>query len=213
MPLADQPYAHLLKPHPGPLSPDERYDTAHFADLELDRARAGGAGFLECAFSTVTVTQGVLRRARFAECWLEQTRWLSTDLAQSEWQDVTITGSVLAGVTIGGAQLRRLTLRQCKLESVNLRGALLQDVVFEDCRMRDVDFSEARLTGVSFPGSSLEGIRFRQAELVKTDLRGATRLELTDGHRGLRGAVISSAQLIELAPQFAQAFGVEVRDS
>jgi uncharacterized protein YjbI with pentapeptide repeats len=213
MHLADQPYAHLLQSHPGPLSPDERYDTAHFADLELDRARAGGAHFLECAFSSTTVTQGVLRKTRFNTCWLEQTRWLSTDLAQSEWHDVTIRGAVLAGVTAGGAQLRRVVFRGCKLESVVLRGAQLQDVVFEDCRLRDVDFSEARLTGVTFPGSALEKVRFRQAELAKTDLRGATRLDLVDGHRGLRGAIISTAQLIELAPQFAQAFGVEVHDS
>ncbi|MFE9427660.1 pentapeptide repeat-containing protein [Kitasatospora sp. NPDC006697] len=213
MDLADQPYAHLLEPHPGPLRADQRYDTVRFDDLELDAPQADGASFLECALVGLTINQGRLRRAMFTECWVERNRWVATDLAETEWQDCTVAGSLLAGVAVHGAQLRRLTLRQCKLEAVNLRAAVLRDVVFEDCQLRDVDFAEARLTGVSFPGSSLEEVRFGRAKLSGTDLRGATRLELPDGHEGLRGALISSGQLIELAPQFAKALGVEVRDA
>ncbi|GAA1977702.1 pentapeptide repeat-containing protein [Kitasatospora viridis] len=212
MSLADQPYAHLLRPHDGPLRADERYDTVRLADRELDAPQAAGAAFLECALTDLTVSQGRLRRARFTECWVERTRWVATDLAETEWQDTTVTGSLLAGVAAYGSQLRRLTLRQCKVQAVNLRGAVLRDVVFEDCQLVDVDFSEARLTGVSFPGSSLEEVRFGRARQQRTDLRGATRLQLPDGHEGLSGALISSAQLIELAPQFARALGVEVRD-
>jgi uncharacterized protein YjbI with pentapeptide repeats len=213
MPLADLPYAHLLQPHSGPLRPDDRYDTVHFDGLALDGARAGGAGFLECAFTGVTISESGLRRARFTEVWLEQCRLVATDLAESEWQDATVLSGLFAGISAYSAQLRRLTLRQCKLEAVNLRSAVLRDVVFEDCQLRDVDFGSARLTGVSFPGSSLEQVRFGGARLERTDLRGATRLELPDGHEGLRGAVISSAQLVELAPQFAQALGVTVKDA
>ncbi|WP_344442968.1 pentapeptide repeat-containing protein [Kitasatospora nipponensis] len=144
---------------------------------------------------------------------MEQCRWVATDLAESEWQDVTVVAGLFAGISAFGSQLRRLTLRQCKLESVNLRAAVLRDVVFEDCQLRDVDFgSGAKLTGVSFPGSSLEEVRFGGSRLERTDLRGATRLGLPDGHEGLRGAVISSPQLFELAPQFAHALGVVVQD-
>ncbi|MFE0461186.1 pentapeptide repeat-containing protein [Kitasatospora sp. NPDC058965] len=212
MPLADLPYAHLLQPHSGPLRRDERYDTAHFDALELTGAQAGGASFLECAFTGVTVSEGKLRQARFVEVWLEGCRLVATDLADTEWQDGTVTGSLLAGVAVHGAQLRRLTLRQCKLEAVNLRAAVLREVVFEDCQLRDVDFGGAKLTKVSFPGSSLEQVRFGRARLAEVDLRGATRLDLPDGHEGLRGAVISTHQLLELAPQFARALGVTVKD-
>lgn len=153
-----------------------------------------------------------LRQARLTEVLLERFRLVACELVESEWQDVTAVGGLLAGISAYGAQLRRVTLRQCKLESVNLRGAVLREVVFEDCQLRDVDFGGAKLTGVTFPGSSLEEVRFGGATLAKTDLRGASRLLLPDGHEGLRGALISSAQLIELAPQFAQALGVQVRD-
>lgn len=210
--LADLPYAHLLQSHRGPLSRDARYDTVHFDGGQYDGAQAGGAVFLECAFTGVSITEARLRQARFNEVWLDGCRWVATDLAESEWQDATVQAGLLAGISAYGAQLRRLTVRGCKVEAVNLRGAVLREVVFEDCQLRDVDFGGAKLTEVSFPGSSLEEVRFGGAVLKKVDLRGATRLGLPDGHEGLRGAVISSAQLFDLAPQFAQALGVQVKD-
>ncbi|MFI9273691.1 pentapeptide repeat-containing protein [Kitasatospora sp. NPDC052896] len=211
--LADLPFAHLLQPHSGPWRRDERYDTAHFDGGTYQGVQAGGASFLECAFTGVSVLEARLRQARFTEVWLDACRWVATDLAESEWQDATVRGGLFAGIAGYSAQLRRLVLRQCKLESVNLRSAVLREVVFEDCQLTDVDFGGAKLTEVSFPGSSLQQVRFGGAKLTKVDLRGATRLDLPDGHEGLRGALISSVQLFELAPQFAQALGVVVKDA
>ncbi|MFJ1705668.1 pentapeptide repeat-containing protein [Kitasatospora sp. NPDC088346] len=209
--LAELPYAHLLQPHSGPLRADQRYDTVLFDGTEHTGA-AGGAGFLECAFTGVRLDGARLRRASFNETWMHGSRLVATDLADSEWQDSAVLGSVLAGIAWYGSALRRVVFRQCKLESVNLRGATLRDVVFEDCLLRDVDFGEARLTEVAFPGSTLEEVRLGGAALSKVDLRGAARLGLADGHLGLRGAVISTHQLFELAPQFAQALGIVVKD-
>ncbi|MFI8085161.1 pentapeptide repeat-containing protein [Kitasatospora sp. NPDC086009] len=210
--LADLPYAHLLRPHSGPLRSDERYDTVHFDGGEYTDQSAGGATFLECAFTGVALSGVRLRRARFNEVWAQAGRWVACDLSDTEWQDGAVTGGVLAGVAAHGSALRRTVFRGCKLEAVNLRAAVLRDVVFEDCLLRDVDFGDAKLTEVSFPGSTLEEVRFRGAKLTKVDLRGAVRLGLPDGHQGLQGAVISSPQLLELAPLFAQALGITVKD-
>lgn len=171
-----------------------------------------GATFLECAFTGVALSGVRLRRARFNEVWAQAGRWVACDLSDTEWQDSAVTGGVLAGVAAHGSALRRTVFRGCKLEAVNLRAAVLRDVVFEDCLLRDVDFGDAKLTEVSFPGSTLEEVRFRGAKLTKADLRGAVRLGLPDGHQGLQGAVISSPQLLELAPLFAQALGITVKD-
>ncbi|MEU1421048.1 pentapeptide repeat-containing protein [Kitasatospora sp. NPDC005751] len=210
--LADLPYAHLLRPHSGPMRSDERYDTVHFDGGEYTDQSAGGATFLECAFTGVALSGVRLRRARFNEVWAQAGRWVACDLSDTEWQDSAVTGGVLAGVAAHGSALRRTVFRGCKLEAVNLRAAVLRDVVFEDCLLRDVDFGDAKLTEVSFPGSTLEEVRFRGAKLTKVDLRGAVRLGLPDGHQGLQGAVISSPQLLELAPLFAQALGITVKD-
>ncbi|SOB84011.1 pentapeptide repeat-containing protein [Streptomyces sp. 1331.2] len=210
--LTDLPYAEVLSPHTGPLRSDARYDTAHFDGGEHTDESGAGAAFLECAFTGVALSGVKLRQARFNEVWVHAGRWVTCDLSDSEWQDSAFVGGVLAGIAAYGSALRRVVFRGCKLEAVNLRAAVLRDVVFEDCLLRDVDFGEAKLTGVSFPGSTLEEVRLRGAALSKTDLRGAVRLGLADGHQGLRGAVISSTQLLELAPQFAQALGIEVKD-
>ncbi|MFF1796583.1 pentapeptide repeat-containing protein [Kitasatospora sp. NPDC058263] len=202
----------MLRPHSGPLRSDERYDTVHFDGGEYTDQSAGGATFLECAFTGVALSGVRLRRARFNEVWAQAGRWVACDLSDTEWQDSAVTGGVLAGVAAHGSALRRTVFRGCKLEAVNLRAAVLRDVVFEDCLLRDVDFGDAKLTEVSFPGSTLEEVRFRGAKLTKVDLRGAVRLGLPDGHQGLQGAVISSPQLLELAPLFAQALGITVKD-
>ncbi|MGW4645968.1 pentapeptide repeat-containing protein [Kitasatospora sp. NPDC004289] len=208
--LDDLPYAHLLVPHSGPLRGD-RYDTVRF-EGPLEAVSAGGGSFLECAFTGTELSGARLRQTRFNEVWVQGSRWVAVDCAESEWQDAGLVSTVLAGLTAYGSAVRRVVLRQCKLEAVNLRGAVLRDVVFEDCLLRDVDFGEAKLTDVSFPGSTLEEVRLSGAVLKQADFRGARSLGLTDGPHGLRGAILGSAQLFELAPQFAQALGITVKD-
>ncbi|MEV7021938.1 pentapeptide repeat-containing protein [Kitasatospora sp. NPDC093558] len=210
--LADLRFADLLRPHAGPLRPDERYDTAHFDGGEYTDQSAAGATFLECAFTGVALSGVKLRQARFTDVWAQSGRWVACDLSDGEWQDSAFVGGVLAGIAAHGSAIRRVVFRGCKLEAVNLRAAVLRDVVFEDCLLRDVDFADAKLTQVSFPGSTLEEVHLRGATLNRTDLRGAARLGLPDGHLGLRGAIINSHQLLELAPQFAHALGITVQD-
>ncbi|MGW4092934.1 hypothetical protein [Nocardia sp. NPDC004750] len=48
--------------------------------------------------------------------------------------------------------------------------------------------------------------------LTALDLRGATALDVADGLDSLRGATISSPQLMDLAPAFARSIGITVRD-
>lgn len=58
----------------------------------------------------------------------------------------------------------------------------------------------------------MEQARFGRAELKRTDLRGAVGIDLADGYESLRGAVISSGQLLDLAPALAQTLGITVKD-
>jgi len=212
--LSDLPYAHLLQPHEGGrgLEVEARYDTVHFDRLDFEDDDAAGASFLECAITDSSLTGVGLRRARLNDVWLAGDRFVGTQLAESGWQDVVAGSCVLAGVEAFGAVLRRVVFRRCKFDSVNLRAAELHDVVFEDCVLRDVDLGGAKLNGVSFPGSALERIRLGKAVLKRTDLRGATVLDLAEGYESLRGAVIDTGQLMELAPALALTLGITVKD-
>jgi uncharacterized protein YjbI with pentapeptide repeats len=211
--LADLPYAHLLRPHTGPLEVEGDYDTVHLDRLDVPPGtRAAGSRFLESAVTDCSFDGTDLRGARMNDLWASGTRLTGVSLAESTWLDSALVGCSLAGVEAFGAVLRRVVFRRCKLDSVNLRAARLDDVVFEDCVLRDVDLGGARLTGAAFPGSRLEQVRLGRAELKRTDLRGAVAIDLADGYDSLRGAVIGAHQLLDLAPALAQTLGITVRD-
>ena len=210
--LADLPYADQLRPYTGPLAVEGDYDTVHMDRLTFEDDRANGSRFLESAVTDCVFAGTNLRRARLNDLWASGTRFTGCTFAESNWLDSTLTGCSLAGVEAFESVLRRVVFRHCKLDSVNLRSAALHEVVFEDCVLRDVDFGEARLNGVTFPGSRLERARFGRATLKKTDLRGALTIDLADGCESLRGALISSTQLLDLAPALAQTLGIIVKD-
>ncbi|HEY7484731.1 MAG TPA: pentapeptide repeat-containing protein [Streptosporangiaceae bacterium] len=214
--LADLPFADALTTFGGPWRPDETYDTIHVDGGAIEggtvhNVDAAQARFLECAFTQVTLDGGSLRRARLNEVWLREVRLVATDLAEGEWLDVTFLDAVLAGTEAYGAELQRVVFRGCKLDSLNFREAALTDVRFENCVLRDVDFGGAKLVRVAFPGCRLSETDLTGVTLTKVDLRGA-ELGITGGLESLRGAIVSTAQLVDLAPFIAQSIGLTVKD-
>jgi uncharacterized protein YjbI with pentapeptide repeats len=209
--LTGIPFAASLTPHSGGLAPGGDYDGVHFDGLSLDEPRAASSRFIECALTGVTFQGGRLTKARFRDVWLRDVRLVATGLGESEWADVTMTDSVAAGAEVYGAELRRVTLRGCKLDSVNFRGASLTEVIFDGCELLDVDFKDATLTRTSFPGSRLTRTDLTSVRMDGTDLRDA-ELGIIIGPDSLRGATISAAQLIHLAPVLAQTMGITVSD-
>jgi hypothetical protein len=209
--LSELPFASALVPHDGGWWPDETYDAVHVDGGTLIGANAVGSRFMECAFTQVTFDGGSFRQARLSDVWLREVRLVATDLSESDWMDGTFVSTAIAGAQAYNSNLRRVAFRGCKIDSVNFRSAGLIDVVFDDCLLRDVDFAGATLERTRFPGSRLSGVDFTKATLKKVDLRGAT-LGISAGYDSLRGAIIDSGQLIDLAPTFAQVLGITVQD-
>lgn len=209
--LADLPYAAALRPHDGELAAGGEYDAAHFDRLTLDQPDAAGAIFLECAFTGVTVQSGSLRRARFGDAWLRDTRLMGTDLAETSWTDAAFLDAVAAGLDAFGSTLRRVSFTGCKLDSVNLRGARLTDVRFEDCLLHEVDFTDAALTRAVFARCQLRQVNFSKASLDQADLRGC-ELDIVAGPDSLRGAIIDAGQLAGIARALAEGLGIIVTD-
>jgi uncharacterized protein YjbI with pentapeptide repeats len=206
--LADLPYARALSRYEGSWDGDD-YDTVHVDGRTVTDVNVSGARFMECAITGTTIDGGRFRRTRFIDTWFHKTRIVGADLAESGWQDVTFLGGVLAGPHLHGAELARVVFQGCKLDAVNFRDARLSDVRFDDCLLRDVDFAGAELRRVAFPGSRLSGVNLSRVTLDKVDLRGA-ELGLTGGAECLRGATISPAQLLDLAPLLAASLGITV---
>ncbi len=210
--LEDLPFAPFLEPWDGTLAPDTRYDTVHLDGAELEGPKATGARFIESALTAVTFDEGSLRLSRWSDVWMKSVRWIGTDLSGTDWMDVEIVGSVFAGTIAYDAQLRRVQLHDCKADSVNLRGAQLQDVSFVDCQLNHVDFAGATLVNVSFPGTVVHGAAFDNAHLKNVDFRHAHDLQITSGWDALKGATITTSQLVTLAPALADVLGIAVVD-
>jgi len=210
--MEDLPYAPYLESFDGDLVAGGDHTEVWFADAEFADADAGGSRVSESALTGVAFTNGRWLRSRFSEVWLDRTRWVGTNLSETNWLDATVLRSLFAGVEGYGATLRRVTFQECKFSTLNLRGATLKDVVFDRCELSEVDFGQAELAGVRFPGSALRRARFDAATLREVDLRGATDLDLASGCESLRGAVVTSGQLLELAPALARALGILVND-
>jgi uncharacterized protein YjbI with pentapeptide repeats len=209
--VADLPFAAALRIHRGDLAPAEVYEGAHFDQLDLDQPDVHGSRFLECAFTRASIQEGQLRRAQFTDVWLRDVRLISTTLAESGWTGAEITGSVAAGVEAFAARLRGVSLRGCKLDSVNFRDAVLIDVTFDNCVLSDVDFSGATLTRTVFRHSRLTRTNFTRVTMDEVDLRGA-ELGITVDPTCLRGAIVTTAQLMDLAPLLAESMGLTVAD-
>ena len=210
--LEDLPFAPFLEPWDGKLLADARYDTVHFDAAELEAPVATGARFIESALTSTTFDGGSFRLSRWSDVWMKAVRWIGTDLSGTDWMDVEITGSVFAGTTVYDAQLRRVVIRESKADSVNLRGSRLQEVSFVDCQLSHLDFAGATLTDVTFEGCELHGAAFDNAHLKNVDFRHAHELAITSGYDALKGATISTSQLVNLAPALAQVLGISVVD-
>jgi uncharacterized protein YjbI with pentapeptide repeats len=200
-----------LTPHPGePLAPHGDYDAVSFTDLDLSDQSANNARLLDCALLRCRADGVLLRRARFVETLVADLQAATVDLTESVWRDSLVTGGRIGAAAASSAKLSRVRFRGLKLDFLNLRGATLQDVVFQDCLLGEVDVADASLTDVDFTGR-VDSLSVRNATLARVDLSGAT-LQTLSGLDHLRGAIISAAQLLDLAPLLADHLGIAVRD-
>ena len=192
------------------LEPGGDHDGVGFADLDLRGVDGSGSTFLDCGLYRCALDEAKLGRARLLDSVLEGVWGVGTRLAGAELRDVELSEVRLGGTQLHGAQLNRVLVRGGKIDFLNLRQSTLRDVVFEGCVLVEPDFSEATLERVAFPGSVLRSAEVSKASMTDVDFREAAELEVSGDITALSGAVLGSAQLMELAPAFAAALGVRV---
>ncbi|MBY8843344.1 pentapeptide repeat-containing protein [Streptomyces sp. SP2-10] len=192
------------------LEPDGDYDGLEFRELDLAGQDGAGARFMDCALTGCVLDETGLGRARVLDSVLTGLRGVGTQLAESTFRDVELVDARLGGTQLHGAVLERVVVRGGKIDFLNLREARLTDVVFESCVLVEPDFAGARLERVEFTDCALTGADFGNATLKDVDLRGAAPLEITRGLDRLSGAVISTGQLLDLAPVLAAELGTRV---
>ncbi|MFJ8633852.1 pentapeptide repeat-containing protein [Streptomyces sp. NPDC093568] len=194
----------------GGLEPDGDYDGLEFREEDLTGQNGRGARFMDCALKGCVLDETGFHHARILDCVLTAPRGVGTDLAESTLRDVEVIDARLGGVQLHGAVLERVVFRGGKIDYLNMRKARLRDVVFEGCVLVEPDFGGARLERVEFTDCAVKGVDLTGATLADVDLRGAAELEIARGVDRLAGAVVSTAQLLDLAPVLAAQWGIRV---
>jgi uncharacterized protein YjbI with pentapeptide repeats len=129
----------------------------------------------------------VLRRVELVRC-----RLTGCELAEAELADVAFEDCRLDLAGLRMAKLERVVFRNCRMADCDLYGATLTDVLFERCELRLATLSEAKVTRVDLLGCDLGGVR---------------------GVAALRGARMTWNDVLENAPLFAHALGIELVDA
>ncbi|MFE6624258.1 pentapeptide repeat-containing protein [Streptomyces sp. NPDC057740] len=194
----------------GELEPDGDYDGLEFREQDLTGQDGAGARFMDCALTGCALDGTRLHHARILDSVLTGLRGVGTDLAEATLRDVELVYARLGGVQLHGAALERVVIRGGKIDYLNLRKARLKDVVFEGCVLVEPDFGGARLERVEFVDCALKGVDLTGVTLAEVDLRQAAELDIARGVDRLSGAVISSGQLLDLAPVLAAQLGIRV---
>ncbi|MFJ2739316.1 pentapeptide repeat-containing protein [Streptomyces sp. NPDC087440] len=213
VPAVRRPQLRLPELEPfvgGELESEGDYDGLEFRDLDFAGQEGRGSRFMDCGLFGVALDETRLGRVRLMDCVLEQVRGVGTQLAEASLRDVEVVDARLGGTQLHGSVWERVVVRGGKIDFVNLRKAKLTDVVFEGCVLVEPDFGEARLTRVEFRDCVLKGADFTGVTMKDVDLRTVASLEIARGVERLRGAVISTGQMLDLAPVFAAAMGVRV---
>ena len=80
---------------------------------------------------------------------------------------------------------------------------------FEDCVLDGADFQGAKIDHTYFTGCRLLEADFSKAKMARVDLRGS-ELAFAGSVLGLRGAILTPLQLMELGPALAHELGMSV---
>ncbi|MFF8229232.1 pentapeptide repeat-containing protein [Streptomyces caelestis] len=196
----------------GGLEPDGDYDGLEFREADFAGQDGSGSRFLDCVLTECALDEVRLRHASVLDSSLTGVRGVGTNLAEATLRDVELIDARLGGTQMHAAVLERVLIRGGKIDYLNLRMARLRDVVFESCVLVEPDFGGARLERVEFVDCALKGADLHAATLKDVDLRGAVSLEISRGLDRLAGAVISTTQLLDLAPVLAMQWGIRVED-
>lgn len=173
---------------------------------------------------------------RLADFTMQESRWVDADLSGRRFtgfrcRDVQFVHCDLSGAVLDEAVLMRVRFTDCRLTGVVLGGAELSDVHITDSRadlasfrmakakflrientsLHGADFYEFAATGCGLIGCDLAEASFSDARLSETDLHGST-LDDVRGALSLRGARISSDQLVPLGAALLAALDIQVTE-
>jgi uncharacterized protein YjbI with pentapeptide repeats len=170
-------------------------------DVEITASRLVG----------VALTGATFERLRLVDVVLEDCELSGVSLLAARLERVELRGCRASGLVAPALVARGLRALDCRLDQAFLVDATIEGSVFGDCDLRAADLSGAKLTGSRFLRCDLSGADVRRVRAAGVSLHGS-RLDQLRGADALRGAVIGSDQIVDLALSVFAALGVSVAD-
>jgi uncharacterized protein YjbI with pentapeptide repeats len=177
-------------------------DITSASKLSFEAARVEASTLLGLVIDRMEMTDSVCVKLEAAALQAYKANLLRVELI-----DCRMTGTEFAE-----GQFEDCLFRNVKFDDSGFRFASFKRVRFENCILRQADFTGAKLTHVVFRECELEAANFVSAQAAHVDITGED-LTLAKGLLGLKGATISSEQLMQLAPLFAAELGFHVEDT
>lgn len=200
--------------------PREFTDAVAAPRRELRQARLGGltgevdlshASLEECVLPAPAVDTLALRGATLIDVDVSDIRAVSVGARDATLRRVRIAGGRIGTLDLAEARAAELELVDVRIDYLSLAGARVEDLRVEGCDIRALDLPQAQLTRVAFTRSRVDELDPRGMRATDVDLRGLDMLACLDV-LALRGATLASDQVQLLAPAFAGAAGIDVRD-
>lgn len=172
----------MSKPPIAPYAPDLAEDTEPLAEL---------ADAMDAVASDLDLANRKARGIALVRVELRRCRLTGSELAEASLTDVTFEDCRLDLAGLRMARLERVVFRNCRMADCDLYGATLTDVLFDGCELREATLSKATVERVELSGCDLGGLR---------------------GVEALRGARMPWNDVLENAPLFAAALGIDLSD-
>jgi uncharacterized protein YjbI with pentapeptide repeats len=143
-----------------------------------------------------------LAKVRLHDVVLEKVQMIGFKPETVAWGRVEISNSRLTGADFGGSFIEDCTFTGTKLDEAGFKLATLTRVVFDNCVLTRADFSSSQLRNIVFKNCTVDGMQLSGAICRRVDVR---KQDITGikGVLGLKGSIISSEQLLQIAPLLA----------
>lgn len=152
-----------------------------------------------------------LKKASLGDVVLRDCLWLGTNFDGSGWLRVEVAGGIHSGMVLTDCSLEDVVFEKAKLNLVNFRASKLKRVIFRSCDLTGADFQGAILDNVQFQDCDLREAEFSNCKLKRVDLR-TSDISAINGVGSLRGATITTAQLVSIAGALARESGLVIED-
>jgi uncharacterized protein YjbI with pentapeptide repeats len=155
------------------------FESVVFRKVVLGPSRHAKPRFTDCRFKTSDLSGADWEQARFRRTEFLDCRLIGAQFVEAEFEDILFADSNFERAVFCSAKFRAVRFRHCSLREASFENADLARAVFEECDLAGADLRLARLCGADLRGSRLDGVQA--------------------GPQEFKGAVVDSAQAVQLA--------------